>query len=356
MNGLESVHNEFGATFTTVGPQRVVADYGKPARTHRAVRKGVGVIEHAFDVIAVSGDDRVSFVDNAVTNHVPRDDGTGVYALLCDPRGAVETDCYVFVSDDQLLVLTPPQRTEWLVEEWRSKVFIDDVTITHRSELAVFGVYGGTATEKVASVLTGPGAPAEPLSFVRGSMDDVGVTVVADDYCIGDEGYFVVADASRSERLFDILLNIGLNAVPFGRTVWNGLTLAAGTPLFESELQGRIPNVTGVRNAIDFEKGCFPGQEVIARVENRGEPSQTLSGVHLPATVAAGTELTHEGSTVGTITRTTADPESDGAIGMALVDGDSPPNAVSAAGVDATLSALPVIELPHRSARCPRYE
>ena len=277
MSVLEGVHDDHGATWTELGGRRVVADYGRPERTHGAVRNGVGVIELGYGVVEVTGDDRVEFVDNVVSNHVPREDGEGCYAVLCDPQGGITTDLYAYSAAERLLVFVPPDRAAPLVDDWADKVFIQDVTVEERTgELAVFGVYGPTSTEKVASVLNKASAPEPPLSFVRGAMGDAGVTVISSDAPTGEEGYEVVCAADDADEVLDTLLTRGMNAVPFGYTTWNTLTLEAGTPLFHSELEGTIPNVAGIRNALDFEKGCYVGQEVVSRVENRGRPGERL--------------------------------------------------------------------------------
>jgi len=86
-------------------------------------------------------------------------------------------------------------------------------------------------------------------------MVDAGVTVIASDAPLGEEGYEVVCAAEDAEEVLDTLLNRGLNAAPFGYRTWDALSLEAGTPLFEYELEGTVPNVLGLRNALDFEKG-----------------------------------------------------------------------------------------------------
>ena len=111
------------------------------------------------------------------------------------------------------------------------------------------------------------------LAFVR-TLGEVGVTVVRDDGRTAEEGYLVVCAAGEAEEAFDTLENRGQAAAPFGARTWETLTLEAGTPLFETELDGNLPNDLGVRNALDFEKGCYVGQEVVSRVENRGRPNK----------------------------------------------------------------------------------
>ena len=253
MTVVTEMHETYGAGFLDRGDRRVVGDYGRPERTHRAVRNGVGVIEMGYGVVVVEGNDRVEFVDDTVSNRVPGADGAGVYALLLDPQGRIETDLYVYNAGERLLCFTPPTRAGPLAEKWAGNVFIRDVEIRDAStDFGVFGVHGPNSTEKVASVLNGAGSPEPELTFVRGSMGGEGVTVIASDGPVGEEGYEIVCAADAADRVFETLLSFGMNAVPFGYRTWETLTLEAGTPLFDTELDGRIPNVLGLRNALDF--------------------------------------------------------------------------------------------------------
>jgi aminomethyltransferase len=354
---IPDIHEEHDATLTERGGRQVVADYGRPERTHQAVRRGVGFTEHTADVLAVTGEDRHDFVDDAVSNRVPAADGEGVYALLLDPQGGVETDMYVFTAAERLLVFLPPGVGEDLAEEWRSKTFIQDVDIAVvTDDLGVFGVHGPQATEKVASVLT-EGTPEAPLTFVRGPMGDAGVTVARTDAPTGEEGYLVICDAGDAPDVFDSLENRGLNAVPFGRQTWETLTLEAGTPLFETELRGEIPNVLGVRNALDFEKGCYVGQEVVSRVENRGRPSRRLVGLAPEAVPAAGAAVFAGDEAVGEVTRAVDAPTHGGPAALALVGFEAEPGAVRVDGEDVPAERvdLPFVEGSERSARLPSY-
>ena len=364
MTLVSDAHADHEARYRDRGGRQVVDHYGKPDRVGKAVRNVVGTIEMGYGVLAVTGEDRVDFVDNAVTNRVPSADGRGVYALLCDPQGGIETDMYVYNADERLLVFVPPERAEPVREDWAAKTFIQDVAIEDVSgDLGVFGVHGPKSTEKVASVLNGAGAPEGPLTFVRGSMVDAGVTVIATDAPLGEEGYEVVCAAADAPDVFDTLVNRGLNAAPFGYRTWETLGLEAGTPLFEHELEGEIPNVVGIRNALDFEKGCYVGQEVVSKVENRGRPSQRLVGLRferevdrLPdpgAAVAAG------GDRIGAVTRAVGSPSLDVPIALALVDFDADGESVTVGGdgtaTDATRVPLPFVDGSAVSGRLPSY-
>jgi aminomethyltransferase len=361
---LREVHEEHGAIFGERGGREVVAEYGRPERSHGAVRKVVGVIEQPYDVLVVTGDDRVEYVDNAVSNTVPDVDGTGTYALLLTPQGRIRTDMYVYNAGERLLVFLPPGKGDPIAGDWREKTFIQDVDIdVATDEFAVFGVHGPKATEKIASVFA-EGTPEESLSFVRGPMGDVGVTVIRTDAPTGEEGYEVVAVTSDAVDVFDTLVNRGLNAAPFGYRAWETLTLEAGTPLFESELDGHLPNDLGLRNAVDFEKGCFVGQEVVSRVENRGQPGNRLAGLVAEEVPEGGAAVFEGDEAVGEITRAVESPSRSVPIAFALVDygigdriGDDAALSVRIDGQEreATAVELPFLEGSERSGRLPQY-
>ncbi|WP_299265208.1 aminomethyltransferase family protein [Halorientalis sp.] len=359
MTVLEAVHEDHGALFKAHGGRRVVDHYGRPERTHTAVRRVVGFCEFGHGVVTVTGDDRVEFVDNAVSNRIPTTDGQGAYALLLDPQGKITTDMYVFNASERLLVFTPPARAAPIAEDWAGKTFIQDVEIdVATDEFATFGVHGPKATEKIASVLTGAASPGAHLSFVRGSMGDYGVTVIRDDGLAGEEGYTVVCTTDAARDVFDTLENRGTNAAPFGYRTWESLTLEAGTPLFETELDGEVPNVVGVRNALDFEKGCYVGQEVVSRVENRGRPSRRLVGLTVDAVPAAGAAVFSGDSAVGEVTRAVDSPTRQEPIALALVDYDTSGDLtvrIDGEERDASAVELPFVEGSDESARRPAY-
>lgn len=384
MSVIESQHEDHGATFGDRGGRTVVEHYGRPERAHRAVRNAAGLIESAYGVIVVEGEDRLEYVDNVVTNRVPSEDGEGCYALVLDPQGGIEVELYVYNAGERLLLFTPPDRAEELASEWSEKVFIQDVEIrVATDEYGIFGVHGPKATEKVASVLNQSSTPDERYSFVRGSMGDEGVTVIRTDALTGEESYEVICSADDAAAVYDTLLNQGLNAAPFGYRTWDTLSLEAGSPLFESELEGRIPNVLGLDHAVDYEKGCFVGQEVVSRVENRGRPSKRLVGLSFENRAEGEDEGDENGDTsendesnqlvpasgaavfdgddaVGEVTRADVSPMLEHPIALATVEygleAEELTVRIDGEEVPATREPLPFVEGSDRSARLPVYE
>ena len=392
MTVVGDIHENHGATFTERGGRRVALDYGRPERATHAVRKGVGAIEMGYGVVVVEGADRIEFVDNTVSNRVPTTDGLGCYALLLDPNGRIETDLYVYNASERLLLLTPPEQAEPLVEQWEERTFIQDVTLRDAStEFGVFGVHGPNSTEKIASVLNGAASPEGQLSFDRGSMGDAGVTVIAADAPLGEEGYEVICSADQAPEVFETLLTRGLNSAPFGYESFETMALEAGTPLFEPELAGQVPNIFALENAVDYDKGCFVGQEVVSKVHNRGRPSQQLVGLTVDGAAGdAPTEATIEnpgadlpgctvradGDDVGSLTRAARSSVCNATVAFALIaadceaerftlqetDASDAPSAgptessTNLRELKATRTPLPFVDGSDRSARLPNYE
>ncbi|SDK83220.1 CAF17-like 4Fe-4S cluster assembly/insertion protein YgfZ [Natronorubrum texcoconense] len=363
MSVIESIHTDHGATFGERDGRTIVEHFGRPERTHRAVRNGVGLLELAYGVVVVEGDDRLEYVDNVVSNRVPAEDGQGCYALVLDPQGGIAVELYVYNAGERLLLFTPPAEAEPLAEDWSEKVFIQDVDIrVATDDYAIFGIHGPHATEKIASVLNGAASPDERYSFVRGTMGDEGVTVIRTDALTGEESYEVICAADDAAGVYDTLLNQGLNAAPFGHRTLESLALEAGSPLFETELEGTLPNVLGLRNALDFEKGCYVGQEVVSRVENRGQPSRRLVGLTLEgeAVPDTGAAVFDGDASVGEVTRAGESPLLEEVIALAFVDygleSDELTVRVGGEEVPATVTELPFVEGSDSSDRLPTYQ
>ena len=337
-------HADHGATFGERGGREVIEEYGRPERAVRAVRNAVGVIEMGYGAVVVTGDDRRAVVGDTVTNDVPAGDGEGCYALVLDD-GAVETELFVYDAGERLLLFTPPGRAALLADRLRE----DDRAVDVReatTEFGVFGVHGPMATEKIASVLHNAGAPTGAYSFVRGSMGDAGVSVVAGDAPGGEESYEVICAAADAEEVWTTLLSRGNGAAPFGYETYETLTLEAGTPLFDSEIRGEQPAALGLGS--------------VAGVEGNGdEPSHRLVGLRIDADEVPenGADVLGADDSAGHVTRARWSPSLSAPIAFARVERDASVRAVRTeqGEVSASRSSLPFVDGSDRSRRIPSY-
>jgi aminomethyltransferase len=335
----------------------VVADYGRPTRSAMAVRKGAGVIDLRYGVIEVRGADRRAFVNNTLSVDVPETRAEGAYGFLLDPQGKITADMYILAGSDRILCLMHPQVVGAIVDQWQGRVFIQDVTITDASAAyRVMEVHGPRATEKVASVLTGPGAPGDPFAVARGAIGDAGVVVMAGDGLLGEEMFLIVGEQTAGEPLLDRLLTMGVGAVPFGMETYRSLAIEAGTPLFPDELAGAIPNTFDLTIGVDYAKGCFIGQEVVSKVANVGRPSRELIGLRAPGQFPVDAPIIEDETEIGRVTATGQETGGTDCLGLGIVrrGHSSPGTSVIVDKAEVTHSPLPFVEGSQLSRRRPR--
>lgn len=361
MQSLSETIQGLGGTLTEVGGILVPARFSRPEATHRAVRSGVGVTRHPWGVLTVSGEDRGTFLDDTLTCTLPEAEGDVNYGFLLDPDGAIKTDLYLVDAGDRYLCLTAPGTAASLADSLSSRTFIQDVTVDDvTQDHVLFGIHGPAAQTKLNSVMPQGTPPAEALAMERGIIREQGVTVVRLDAPTGERGYVAICRNEDGASVFDALVNLGALATPFGYDTWRALTLEAGTPLYETELTGRTPNVCGQLTAgVSLEKGCFIGQEAVARVANLATPRHRLFGLRASTFPEAPAEVTIEGHRPGTLTRETTSPILDSAIAMALLPADIDVGSVVSVGkdeIEAKVVPLPFVEGGEGSARCPQYD
>ncbi|MFP4591024.1 MAG: glycine cleavage T C-terminal barrel domain-containing protein [Halobacteriales archaeon] len=360
MRSLHEVTDALRATQTDVGGRTVPARFARPERAHLAVRAGVGVTVHPWGVLEVAGDDRRSFLGDTLTCRLPEAENAIVYGLLLDPDGRIEADCYVADVGDAFLCLTSPGTAGPLAETLGSHTFIQDVSVTDRTDdHAVIGLHGPAVETKLSSVFRRGRVPRERLTVGRGVLRDEGVTALRLDAPAGEPGVAIVARAAAGGEVFDGLVSLGSPAAPFGYDTWIDLTLEAGTPLFETELAGRQATVCGqVGGAVDLEKGCFVGQEAVARVTNLAAPRERLVGLHLDADPDAATAVRTDEGPVGELTRVCESPVLEAAIAFAVVGAEATTASLSVGddGVGARVARLPFVEGTEPSGRRPRFD
>ncbi|MFB6146474.1 MAG: glycine cleavage T C-terminal barrel domain-containing protein [Halobacteriaceae archaeon] len=356
MTVARTTHDDFGATFLTVGGRDYPARYGRPDSAVRAVRNGVGVTEHPADVLVLDGPGRRAALDGVIDGSPPDEEGGGAYGLLVED-GAITADVYAFEAGDRLLCLLPAGTADRATAALTAaNIGGSDCTVEDATDrFGVFGVHGPSATEKLASVLNSAGTPADRLAFVRGSIRDCGVTAVRGDGLAAEEGFLVVTAAADAPDVFDSLLAHGLNAAPFGRLAWSTLTLEAGTPLFETELDGRPPDAIGLDR----------GEHAVTRtVDGGASPASDcrLAGFVAEDVPAEGATIRWDGTAVGRITRGGWSPTREAAVALGFVGRDylTDRGGGEVPGTDGETTPVAVAQPPfvdggERSGRLPDY-
>jgi len=232
------------------------------------------------------------------------------------------------------LCLTSPGRVT-AVRKWLSGYifFRDQVKFEDASnELGQMGLDGPRAVT-VARALTGS---AESLAENR-FVEREGLIVLR---WPGDR-YSVIAPAERLEAVWDQAVAAG--ATPAGEEAYQMLRLAAGLPYGDHEItEEYIPLEANLWHAVSFTKGCYIGQEIIARMESRGKLARRLAGIKLDAPVAEGSEVRVDKTVAGKVTTAGTIPDI-GPVALAYLKTASaePGTRVTVEGVSGVVAALP---------------
>jgi folate-binding protein YgfZ len=350
----DSLHDFLSLQGAQFGEQ-VAQNYGDTNAEYRALTEVVALVDLSFrDCLAVLGDDRVKFINGQVTNEVAGlKVGEGCYAALINAKAKMQADLHVYRLDDELILDFEPGLIDAVTQRLESHIIADQVELIDAAPH--FGLLSlqGPKTADTLEVL-GLSLPGEPLAHSKTTFDDLGEVYLMNNGRYGTTGcdlYIPTANlAKAAERLAKAVAEQG------GRLVgWQATEIArveAGIPRFGIDMDGNtLPPEAGLETrAISYTKGCYIGQEIIARIRTYGRVNRSLVGYELDANLAKtaipGTKLTDEtGKTVGTLTSVIESPKSGPiALGMAKRGSETPGRqltAVEPATGQATVTKLP---------------
>ena len=264
-----------------------------------ALKEGAALIDHpGRTVLRLSGKDPVGMLGAILTNEIPKD-ALGVYAALLNPKGRVQTDLRVLKADGDVLVDTEPEGAAAAKEILGRYAPFSRVRVEDLSEgdepWGVLGLYGPRAAEFLGDLQLAEHESQE-LEVGDTPLLVAGVAVpVAGLDLIGPSS---ILDAARDHLL-------GLGATPASPDAYETARIEAGIPRFGADITPEnFPGETGILDrAVSFKKGCYPGQETVARMHYRGHPNKTLHRLVVEGSpISPGTEITQEVKTVGRIT------------------------------------------------------
>lgn len=293
---LEPLGSSTGASRAgDVAGRPVVLDYGDTAAEYVALRSGVGLVDRSYrSRYRVTGPKAAETITGLVTNDVlALAPGHGLYAAALTAKGRVVTDMRIFALPEDtlpggLLLDVPPRAAAGWAELVRK--YVNPRLATCRDESATLravGVFGPQA-RRVISELTGLNATALgilPTYALATAHVGGAAVIVARVPDLGVEGYEMYAPAEAAGALWEGLRAAG--ATPAGLDAWEIARVEAGRPEWGLDVDdGSIAQEANLEelHAISYTKGCYTGQEVVARVHFRGHVNRHLRGLHfLPA-------------------------------------------------------------------------
>jgi folate-binding protein YgfZ len=302
-----------------------------------AVTAGCGLIDRSErGKLALTGPETKSFLQGQVSNDVEAlTPGEGCYAALLTPKGKMLGDVRVLDTGAELLLDTERVALQELFNMVRRFSVGYAVELHKRTlERGLLSLLGPESA-RVAGATELPGVEH---SHVAGEIDGIAVRLIRTDL-----GVDVICDAPETETLSAALTARG--AQPVSEAVADCARIESGRPRYGIDLDDSvIPQEADLNaRAVSFTKGCYVGQETVARLFYRGKPNRQLRGLRLSRPAETGAEITFNGRTVGRLASIAESP-SRGAIALALVRREAPPGSpvrVGADGIEAVVVELP---------------
>ena len=341
LSPLHDLHTQTDAEFQQWGEIPIVQTFGEPQAEYAAIRKTCGLIDlPQRGILELTGKDRLSFLNNLLTNQTwdkskktGLESGQSVYAFLLNLRGRIVADVNVIELGDRTILETDARLAEPLRVVLEKYLFAEQVKITNR------------AGELCEIALHGPGA-----AEIAGETTDA---IIWRDNPTGAAGFQIILPAEKINDVWtDLISRFGSSTElgkrllrPVGWAAFNAARIEGGRAIFGIDFdgapiataspgkneensaganQGTLPAETGrLDRAVSFTKGCYLGQEIVARMHARNQVARQIVGVRMDdeSLPIAGTEIFDElSTTVGVITSSTVSPIlSNAAICLAMV-------------------------------------
>ncbi len=307
---------------------------------YRVITASCGLLDRCErGKLALTGADAKSFLQGQVTNDVERlAAGEGCYAAFLTPKGKMLGDLRILETGQELLLDTERVSLQPLFNMIRRFSIGYDVQLLKRTLECGLVSLLGPDSDRVAADERLPEAEHAHRAI---EIDGVGARAIRTEW-----GIDLLCASAEAEALQEALLARG--ATPVSEETADCLRVERGRPRFGVDLdESVIPQEAGLNErAVSFTKGCYVGQETVARLYYRGKPNRHLRGLELSAPISPGEELSLEGRTVGRLTSAVQSPRF-GLIGLALVRREAAPGAVVSAGANG--ASARVVALPFGS-------
>ncbi len=301
---LHDVQLDAGATFEPIADVMVVASFGNDAAALQAARQGVALVDLShWGRLVISDDDRIRFLHNQSTNNFQQlQPGQGCDTIFVTSTARTIDLVTAYVMEDAVLLLVSRNRRQQLMEWMDRYIFpMDRVELKDVStESATFSLIG-----KESDALLEKLGIEMPIGEAYASHKQLTLGEVKVRVAVGSglalPGYTLIVPASDAAKLWQTLTEAG--AIPMGDRIWEQLRIEQGRPTPDRELtEDYNPLEAGLWHTISFDKGCYIGQETIARLNTYKGVKQQLWGIRLSAPVEPGSIVTVEGDKVGKLT------------------------------------------------------
>ncbi|MBI4242369.1 MAG: aminomethyl transferase family protein [Candidatus Rokubacteria bacterium] len=305
---LHELHVSAGAVVEEACGWLLPVHYGDPAAEHRAVRAAAGLVDRSLvGKVEVTGRDRVSFLQGMLTNDLKAlTPGQACPAAFLDAHGKVQALLTVLALEDRLLLELPPGMTEKTLQTLDKFLISEKVEFTDVTEaFALFALHGPKAAAVLADASGSP-LELEPYRHAERTVVNASARVCRVDE-LGVPGYHVWVACELAAEVWRRLLQTGRphGLRPVGGSALTVLRVEAGVPCFGHDVDdSTLLMEAPLEHLVSYTKGCYIGQEIVARIKYRGHVNRLLTGITLDSTEVPdhGAAVFAEGGEIGRVT------------------------------------------------------
>jgi folate-binding protein YgfZ len=285
----------------------VVHDFGDPARERSATAVGRVLADISnYGLLAAAGADARAFLHGQFSCDVEGlPNGAAVYGAYCTAKGRVLANFLLWSEAGTFFILLPRPLAPGIRKRLQMFVLRSKLVLEERSDsVVVLGLAGPGAPEPLAALVNA--VPTAPLQVVHGG----GVTAIA----IHGGRFVAVAPVAPAPAIWNRLAGA---LTPVGAPCWEWLEIASGMPWITAATQDQfVPQMANLElvGGVNFRKGCYPGQEIVARMQYLGKPKRRLYLAHVDTETspAPGEALVGDGAGdqgAGTVVNAAPAPE-----------------------------------------------
>lgn len=324
---LHGRHAAQPVTYQALGQWLVPWRFDAFEAEHATLRTGVGLIDYSTQaLIEVRGADRVSFLHALLSNDVkPLIPGGGCRAALLDPSAKLLAQLLVLVDQEAIWLSCSLERAGLVMETLNRYLFSEAVSLTnHERRWATLALQGPRTMERLREWIGAPVTLSQPGDHAMATFQGVPIRLVR--YSLTDEaGVLCVVGAEDALAVWESLTRRGpsVGLIPVGWDALNTARIEAGIPWFGLDMDATnlLPE-TGLEKILASDtKGCYVGQEIVARMETYGSPNKKLMGLVIDGDVVpeAGDPIARDGETLGQVTSACRSPTLRRPIAMGYV-------------------------------------
>jgi folate-binding protein YgfZ len=350
---LLDVHRSSGATIGEYFGTQLPARFGEFAEEYAALRRTVALVDTNFRAtFSFAGPDRHRYLNALLTSNV-RDlkPGQGAVGLLLNPQGHILAEIGTYALESRILAMSHAMVGERTYSTFEKFIIMDDVELEDVTSLTrTLDLAGPRAAKLLSELGVGKFTDMPLLSHEDVELGQLPCRIVRQEIAGEPAATLIIPREYLASLWRELSARVrAVGGAPAGMEALNSLRLELGTPWFGIDYGDKqIPHEAGLEHThINYQKGCYTGQEIVERVRSRGHVNRRLTELQFSAAVAPppGTNLLHDGNEAGSVTSTGYSPLLGRAIGLGYVrrEHSAVGTVLDAAGARAEVIAPPLL-------------